>query len=81
MPLDLAALHATDFGRPRPGTIDPRTCPACAMIVSLLYEAAATSSTDLLSSCAELGALHALLGHPWDHRPERRDFLARGPWG
>lgn len=81
MALDLAELRFTDFGERRPGHIDPTTCPACAMVVRILYEAAATRSTELLTSGVELGTLHALVGHPLDRRPARRDFLARPPGG
>ncbi|WP_189761998.1 hypothetical protein [Streptomyces xanthochromogenes] len=77
MALDLAELQFTDFGERRPGDIDPTTCPACAMVVRILYEAAATRSTELLSSGVELGTLHALVGHPLDRSSARRTFLAR----
>ncbi|MFK0175728.1 hypothetical protein ACIQVR_07170 [Streptomyces xanthochromogenes] len=75
--MNLAELQSIDFGRQQPGNVDPKTCPACAMVVKLLREAAATRSRDLLSTCLELGSHHALMGHPWDLRPERRDFLAQ----
>ncbi|MER0445632.1 hypothetical protein ABR738_13865 [Streptomyces sp. Edi4] len=66
--LDLAAVRATDFMKPRPGPIDPRSCPACALVKSIAIEAAETRDRELTIQWVELASTHAQLGHPWDRR-------------
>ncbi|MET9361990.1 hypothetical protein ABZX93_13845 [Streptomyces sp. NPDC006632] len=66
--LNPAAVRATDFMRPRPGPIDPRSCPACALVKSIAIEAAETSDRELAVQWVELASMHARLGHPRDPR-------------
>ncbi len=77
MTVHLADLQAMDFRARRPGNVDPGTCPACAMVVEVLYAAVDEHDPHLVDFAVELGALHALLGHPGDHRPERKNFLSQ----
>uniref|UniRef100_A0AAU2VC89 Uncharacterized protein n=1 Tax=Streptomyces sp. NBC_00003 TaxID=2903608 RepID=A0AAU2VC89_9ACTN len=69
--LDLAAVSATDFTKPRPGLIDPAACPACALVKMIGIEVADTGDPDLAVQWIELAAIHAELGHPWDRRLAR----------
>ncbi|MFD7162003.1 hypothetical protein [Streptomyces violascens] len=69
--LDLAAVRATDFTKPRPGLIDPAACPACALVKTLGAEVADAGDPELAVQWVELASLHAELGHPWDRRLDR----------
>ncbi|MFC4957114.1 hypothetical protein ACFPFX_12525 [Streptomyces mauvecolor] len=63
MVLDLAALDAMDFSASRPGGVDPDSCPACAMVVKIAIEAAATKDEELALQSLELGTIHAMVSH------------------
>ncbi|MFE9373858.1 hypothetical protein ACFYM2_29360 [Streptomyces sp. NPDC006711] len=63
-----------DFRKPRPGPIDPKSCAACALIADIAREAVETMNLDLARDFVELGARHALLGHPDDDRLDRSGF-------
>ncbi|WP_406508211.1 hypothetical protein [Streptomyces sp. NBC_00212] len=66
--LDPAAWDVADFTKPRPGRVDPKTCPACARVKTLGIEAAEIGAPELAAEWVELAYVHAELGHPWDHR-------------
>ncbi|KOU53143.1 hypothetical protein [Streptomyces sp. WM6378] len=66
--LDPAAWDVAEFTKPRPGRVDPKTCPACARVKSLGIEAAESGDPELAADWVELAYAHAELGHPWDHR-------------
>ncbi|MFG2716814.1 hypothetical protein ACGFW5_00680 [Streptomyces sp. NPDC048416] len=69
--LDLAAVRATDFTKPRPGPIDPKVCPACALVRAIAVEAVESDDRALAGQWVELARTHAELGHPWDTRWRR----------
>lgn len=61
--LDLAALDAMDFSAPRPGGVDPDSCPVCAMVTKIAIEAAVTKDEELTFQSLELGTIHAMVSH------------------
>ncbi|MEV6045374.1 hypothetical protein AB0M94_17810 [Streptomyces xanthochromogenes] len=63
-----SAFAETDFEAPRPGPVSPRSCPACALVVTVLEEAVASRSRELAVAGLELAAGHKRLGHPSDRR-------------
>ncbi|GAA5704466.1 hypothetical protein Save01_05311 [Streptomyces avermitilis] len=61
-----------DLRTPRPGRVDPETCPVCALLRMGVTEAVKTGDPKAAAATVRAMHVHMVWGHPNDPRNVRR---------